>query len=128
MPWSLPPTLRTTQMAILHFHFIFPLTWYPLIQHQQARFKSNPGQLDSEGPCVSIRGMAILGRGEHVGAGDPFCKWHFCRLLYRLVQTMTRSIIMCDHRGKRVTMDGPQSSRWSCGFNLWITLGTLHRS
>ena len=37
-------------------------------------------------------------------------------------------IIICDHRGKRVTMDGPQSSRWSCGFNLRITLGTLHRS
>ena len=25
-------------------------------------------------------------------------------------------------------MDGPQSSRWSCGFNIGIALGTLHRS
>ena len=36
MPWSLLPTLRTNQMEILHFHFIFPLTWYPFIQHQQS--------------------------------------------------------------------------------------------
>ena len=68
MPWSLLPTLRTNQMAILLFHYIFPLTWYPQIQNQQARLKSNPGQLDSEGPCVSNSGMAIVGRGEHVGA------------------------------------------------------------
>ena len=93
MPWSLLPTLRTNQMAILHYHYIFPPTWYPQIQHQQqAELKSSPGQLDSEGPCVSNRGMAIVGRGEYVGAGDPFCQWHFCRLLYRLVQTHTRSI------------------------------------
>ena len=90
MPWSLLPTLRTNQMAILHYHFIFPPTWYPQIQHQQAELKSNPGQLDSEGPCVPNRGMAIVGRGEHVGAGDPFCQWHFCRLLHRLAQTQTR--------------------------------------
>ena len=133
MPWSLLPTLRTNQMAILHYHYIFPPTWYPLIQHQQAKLKSNPGQLDSEGPCVSNRGMAIVGRGEYVGAGDPFCQWHFCRLLYRLVQRqpdkgIMSEYIMSGHRGKRATMDGPQSSRWSCGFNLRITLGTLHRS
>ena len=90
MPWSLLPTLRTNQMAILHYHYIFPPTWYPQIHHQQAKLKSNPGQLDSEGPRVSNRGLAIVGRGEYVGAGDPFCQWHFCRLLHRLVQTHTR--------------------------------------
>ena len=40
MPWSLLPTLRTNQMAILHFHYIFPPTWYPQIQNQQAQIKS----------------------------------------------------------------------------------------
>ena len=43
------------------------------------------GELDSQGSCVSSRGLARLGFREYVGAWDSLCQWHLCCLLHRWV-------------------------------------------
>ena len=86
------------------------------------------GELDSQGPRVSIWGLARLGRWKYVGTRDPLCQWHFCHLLHRWVLCNKKESIYFVSRRQCVAVGNPQSPRWCCHLPLGVAVGTLHWS